>query len=66
MCILKIFVPGAICQNHYVENNVVSLVIKLRILYLPYTTHLGVKSNAYVVLVGKPEGKRQLRRRKNR
>jgi hypothetical protein len=65
--ILKIFVPGAIFQNYYVINNVVGLVIdQTGNFVLAICDACGSERNVYVVLVGKPEGKRQLRRLRNR
>jgi hypothetical protein len=49
-------------HNLYTSPSVIRTFKSMRMRWAEYITQIGEKRNAYIILVGKPEGKRPLRR----
>jgi hypothetical protein len=52
--------------NLYSSSNIIRMMKSRRMRWAGHVARMGQKLNAYRILVGKPEGKRPLRRRRRR
>jgi hypothetical protein len=53
-------------HNLYAKPNIIRVIKRRRMGWVGHVTHMGEMRNAYKILVGKPEGKRPLRRLRQR
>jgi hypothetical protein len=47
-------------HNLYSSPNIITMIKSRRVIWAGYVARVGEKSNAYIILVGKLEGKRPL------
>jgi hypothetical protein len=59
-------VSPAELYNLYSSARIIRIINSRRMRWARYVPHMGEKRNAYRIMVGKPEGKRPLRRPRRR
>jgi hypothetical protein len=53
-------------HNLYSSPNIIRMIKSRRMIWVGYVARMGERRNAYRILVGKPEGRRPLRRPRRR